>query len=358
MSLPTGCRLLAIDDTAENLQVVSAILRGAGYAVSVARSGEQGLDIARRTAPDLILLDLVMPGWDGFETCARLKAESSLREIPVVFLTASQETADVVRGFESGAVDYVTKPFNAAELLSRVRTHLELRAARERLGSLARQLSRYLSPQIHEAIFSGERRARRETRRRPLTVFFSDIVGFTTRTEAMGDAELASWLNDYLEEMAQVAQRHGGTLDKFIGDAIMVFFGDPGTAGVEEDARRCVRMAWDMLEAARRRDTEIRVGLCSGECIAGNFGSEVQMNYTIIGSVVNAAARLQSASAPGRILIADSTRRLLGPGFACEPHGSIHLRGIAQPLLGWWVTAVDQAGPQPSPQQSTETTAC
>jgi DNA-binding response OmpR family regulator len=155
MSLPTGCRLLAIDDTAENLQVVSAILRGAGYAVSVARSGEQGLDIARRAAPDLILLDLVMPGWDGFETCARLKAEVSLREIPVVFLTASQESADVVKGFESGAVDYVTKPFNAAELLSRVRTHLELRAARERLGSLARQLSRYLSPQIHEAIFSG-----------------------------------------------------------------------------------------------------------------------------------------------------------------------------------------------------------
>jgi class 3 adenylate cyclase len=116
-------------------------------------------------------------------------------------------------------------------------------------------------------------------------------------------------------------------------------------------------MAWEMLEAARRRDTEIRVGLCSGECIAGNFGSEVQMNYTIIGSVVNAAARLQSASAPGRILIAESTRRLLGPGFTCEPQGSIQLRGIAQPLLSWWVTAIDQVESEALPQP-TETPAC
>lgn len=342
MISPTGCRLLAIDDTPENLQVVSAILQGAGYPVSVARSGAQGIEIARRTTPALILLDLVMPEMDGFATCDRLKQDPVLRDVPVVFLTASQEPADVVRGFEHGAVDYVTKPFNAAELLQRVRTHVELRAARERLGSLAGQLARYLSPQIHSAIFAGERTARRETRRRPLTVFFSDIVGFTARTEAMGDAELADWLNDYLDEMAQVAQRHGGTLDKFIGDAVMVFFGDPRTEGVEEDARRCVRMAWEMMSVAGRRATEIRVGICSGECVAGNFGSEEQMNYTIIGSVVNAAARLQAASDPGRILISGSTRRWIGDGFDCEPHGEIHLRGIARPIETWWVRSIDR----------------
>jgi class 3 adenylate cyclase len=336
-----------IDDTTENLQVVSTILRSAQYAVSVARSGPQGLEIAERTPPDLVLLDLVMPDMDGFEACRRLKTHPELREIPVIFLTASREASDVLHGFEVGAVDYVTKPFNAAELLSRVQTHVQLRAARLRLASLASQLARYLSPQVHGMIFSGERQVRRETRRRPLTVFFSDIVGFTTRTEAMGDAELAHWLNDYLGEMAQIAQQHGGTLDKFIGDAVMVFFGDPSSAGVEEDARRCVRMAADMLAAAGRRQTEIRIGIHSGECVVGNFGSEEQMNYTIIGTVVNVAARLQAASLPGRILLSEATRSLLGPSCPAEPHGLIHLRGIQQPVPTFW--APTPPPPQPPP---------
>ncbi len=345
MSSNPAARVLAIDDTPENLQVVSAILQGAGYSVSVARSGVQGIEIARRSPPSLILLDLVMPEVDGFETCRRLKQDAALREIPVIFLTASTESADVVRGFEIGAVDYVTKPFHAAELLSRVQTHVQLRAARERLDSLARQLARYLSPQIHAEIFAGEREVRRGTRRRSLTVFFSDIVRFTERTEAMGDAELAAWLNDYLDEMAQISQRHGGTLDKFIGDAVMVFFGDPASAGAEEDARRCLRMAHEMVSAAERRETAIRVGIHSGDCIVGNFGSEEQMNYTIIGSVVNAAARLQAASQPSRILVSEATRTLLGGGVEAERHGELHLRGIARPLGTWWIGSGRRASP-------------
>lgn len=343
-------RILVVDDTPENLQVVSAILRGAQYAVNVARSGPQGIEIALRTPPDLILLDLVMPEMNGFEACSRLKQIPALREIPVIFLTASQDAADVVQGFGVGAVDYVTKPFNHAELLSRVQTHVQLRAARLKLASLAQQLARYLSPQVHGMIFSGEREVRRETYRRPLTVFFSDIVGFTSRTEAMGDPELATWLNDYLDEMAQIAQQHGGTLDKFIGDAVMVFFGDPGTQGVEEDARRCLRMAHDMLNAARRRETEIRIGIHSGPCMVGNFGSEEQMNYTIIGTVVNVAARLQNASQPGRILISEPTRSLLGPQIPCEPHGLVTLKGIAHPVATFWAsTSPEPAADTPLP---------
>jgi len=349
MTTLSPARILVIDDTAENLQVVCTILRGASYAVSVARSGMQGLDIAQRTPPDLILLDLVMPGMDGFEACRQLKANPALRETPVIFLTASHEAGDVLKGFEVGAVDYVTKPFNAAELLSRVQTHVQLRATRLKLSTLARQLARYLSPQVHEMIFSGEREVRRETHRRPLTVFFSDIVGFTTRTEAMGDAELATWLNDYLDEMAQVAQRHGGTLDKFIGDSVMVFFGDPGSSGVEEDARRCLRMACDMLAAARRRKTEIRIGIHSGECVVGNFGSEEQVNYTIIGTVVNVAARLQAASQPGRILLTESTRNLLGTEIVCDHHGLVNLRGITQPVTTFWASPPSSPPADPSP---------
>ncbi len=334
-------RILIVDDTVENLQVLAGILRARGYPLNVARDGRQAIDLARQTAPDLILLDIVMPELDGFAACRELKADPALAEIPVIFLTASNESQDIVKGFELGAVDYITKPFNAAELLSRVGTHLQLRAARLKLEALAGKLSRYLPPPVYASIFSGEREVRVETYRKPLTIFFSDIVGFTAKTEATPDRELAAWLNGYFEEMADIALEHGGTLDKFIGDAVMVFFGDPQSAGPREDARRCLRMALDMRRAARRRGVDIRIGVHSGECTVGNFGSEEQMNYTIIGKAVNLASRLQGRSEPGRILITAATRELVADAVSCTLRGPVELKGIAAPVTTYWVAAED-----------------
>lgn len=337
MNAPTDSRILIVDDTAENIRVIGAILQRAGCQIFIANDGLRGLEIARQVRPDLILLDVVMPEPDGFEVCRRLKADPELSEVPVVFLTSSSESDDVVRGFDLGAVDYVTKPFNAAELLSRVATHLQLRAARSRLSDLAIKLSRYLPPGVYDTIFSGERDARIETRRKPLTVFFSDIVGFTARAECLGDDALSRWLNGYLDEMAGLVHRFGGTLDKFIGDGVMVFFGDPRSDGPEADAARCVEMAAAMLKAAARRDIRIRIGMHSGECTVGNFGSERQMNYTIIGGVVNTAARLQSQSEPGRILVTEATRQLIQPHHVTEPRGAINLRGLPEAVMTHWV---------------------
>jgi len=330
-------RILIVDDTAENLQVLAGILRAEHFQLNIARNGRQALEIAGSAAPDLILLDIMMPEMDGFEACRRLKADPALADLPVIFLTASHDAESIVRGFELGAVDYITKPFYAAELLSRVRTHLQLRAARLELARLADKLSRYLAPPVFASIFAGEREARVETHRRPLTIFFSDIVGFTARTEATPDQELVPWLNGYLEAMARIALQHGGTLDKFIGDAVMVFFGDPQTAGPAEDARRCVGMALEMQRAARERGVDIRMGINSGECTVGNFGSERQMNYTIIGKAVNMASRLQARSEPGRILIGEATHRLMAGAVRCEARGPLELKGISAPVMTYWV---------------------
>ncbi len=332
-------RILIVDDTVENIQMLAGILRARGYPLNVARNGRQALEIARQTAPDLILLDIVMPEMDGFAACREFKADPALAEIPVIFLTASNESQDLLKGFELGAVDYITKPFNAAELLSRVGTHLQLRAARLKLQALAGKLSRYLPPPVYASIFSGEREVRVETYRKPLTIFFSDIVGFTAKTEATPDQELVAWLNGYLDEMAHIALEHSGTLDKFIGDAVMVFFGDPHSAGPRADARRCLRMALDMRRAARRRGVDIRIGVHSGECTVGNFGSEEQMNYTIIGKAVNAASRLQSRSEPGRILITAATHELVADAVPCTLRGPVELKGIAAPVTTYWVAA-------------------
>lgn len=333
---PTA-RILIVDDTAENLQVLAGILRAGHFHLNVARNGRQALELARTVAPDLILMDIVMPEMDGFEACRQLKADPALADLPVIFLTASNDAESVVRGFELGAVDYITKPFHAAELLSRVRTHLQLRAARLKLADLANKLSRYLPPPVYASIFSGEREARVETHRRPLTIFFSDIVGFTPRTETTPDHELVPWLNGYLDAMARIALEHGGTLDKFIGDAVMVFFGDPQTAGPKADALRCVAMALAMQRAARERGVDIRMGINSGECTVGNFGSEQQMNYTIIGKAVNMASRLQARSEPGRILIGEATHELIAGAVRCEPRGRLDLKGISTPVMSYWV---------------------
>lgn len=330
-------RLLIVDDTPQNLQVLGSILRQQGYQLNVAQHGRQALEVAFKTPPDLILLDVMMPEMDGFEACRHLKEDPRTREIPIIFLTAKTGAEDIVQGFELGGVDYVAKPFNPAELLKRVQTHLELKAARERIQELATKLSHYLPPPVYASLFSGERDARIESQRRFLTIFFADIVKFTPRSERMAPAELTTWLNTYLNEMAGICAEHGGTLDKFMGDGIMGFFGDPQTKGEQEDALWCVRMALAMQRRAAELEVPIRVGISSGECTVGNFGSAAQMSYTIIGRQVNLASRLETNSEPGRILIAESTQVLVSGAVDCQPRGPILVKGIDHEINTYWV---------------------
>ncbi len=330
-------RILIVDDTQKNIQVLGTMLQEEAYQINVAQNGLQALQVVEKVKPDLILLDIMMPEMDGYETCERLKSDPETKDIPVIFLTAKTETDDIVKGFNLGAVDYVTKPFNHAELMSRVTTHLELKAAREKLAQLAQKLSKYLSPQVYASIFSGEKDVKIESYRKPLTVFFSDIVGFTPTTEGMDHNELTVWLNNYLNEMSEIALRYGGTLDKFVGDCVMIFFGDPKSLGVEEDARQCVRMAVEMRNRAKELGINIRLGISSGQCTVGNFGSEDRMDYTIIGKVVNASARLESSSEPGRIQISDTTHALVKDVIRCEHRGEIQVKGIDRDLETYWV---------------------
>jgi adenylate cyclase len=208
---------------------------------------------------------------------------------------------------------------------------------KDQMTLLATKLAKYLSPQVYDNIFSGEREVRIETYSKPLTVFFSDIAGFTPISDNLAPRELAEWLNDYLNEMAEICLRYQGTLDKFIGDAVMVFFGDPQTRGPREDAIQCIRMAQEMLAAAERRNIKIRIGVHSGECVVGNFGSDARMDYTAVGRNVNIAARLETISAHGRILISDATWKLVDGMFSCQPHGEMKLKGLDLPVLTYWV---------------------
>ncbi|MBX3732173.1 MAG: response regulator [Verrucomicrobiae bacterium] len=343
-------QILIVDDAPENVDVLAAILRG-HYQVKVALNGARALKIAQSdTPPDLILLDVMMPEMDGYEVCRQLAATPRTRDIPVIFATAKTEVDDEARGFELGAVDYLTKPVSPPIVLARVRTHLALRQSRKNLEQLSEKLSRYLSPQVYQSIFEGRQDARIGSSRKKLTVFFSDIVGFTKQTEGMEPEDLAFILNGYLNRMWQIVQRHGGTFDKFMGDAVLVFFGDPETQGLAEDARAAVRMALEMREALTTLGTEwadrgiprrfeVRMGLTTGFCTVGNFGSEERMSYTIIGNQVNLASRLQSAAQPGEILLVHETWLLVKDKFECVPKEPIFVKGFEHPIQTYAVIA-------------------
>jgi hemerythrin-like metal-binding protein len=207
----------------------------------------------------------------------------------------------------------------------------------EQLEGLAAKLAKYLSPQVYDSIFTGEREVKIETYRKPLTVFFSDIVGFTTKSENMKTEELSIWLNDYLHRMAEIAIQYEGTLDKFIGDAVLVFFGDPKTSGEKIDAFNCTAMAMAMRQEAKKLGVDIRIGINSGLATVGNFGSENRMEYTVIGKVVNLASRLESNSKPGQILISESTYQLLENMIRCEEREEIRVKGIDKDIKTYWV---------------------
>lgn len=329
--------ILIVDDAPDNITFLKSILEGQ-YNIMAAPNGTIALKILKnRVRPDLILLDVIMPDIDGYEVCERVKSDPVISEIPIIFVTSNASPDEITKGFEVGGVDYVTKPYNPKELLERVRTHLKLQDAIEKMELLATKLGKYLSPEVYNSIFTGQQDVKIETSKKHLTVCFTDIVDFTPTAEKMSIEELTQWLNGYMNRMAEITLKYGGTLDKFIGDAVMVFFGDPKTAGTKDDAVNCVRMAKAMIQAAADMDVKIRIGINSGECVVGNFGSDNRMDYTIIGREVNSTQRLEANATAGRILISESTYELVKDEIPCESNGSLQVKGIAQAIETYWV---------------------
>ena len=224
----------------------------------------------------------------------------------------------------------------------------ELRETNDFLATISMKIAKYLSPQVYKSIFSGQKDASITTERKKLTIFFSDIKDFTATTERLQPEELTALLNEYFTEMSAIALKHGGTVDKFIGDAMLVFFGDPETKGVEEDARACLRMAIDMqhrlneLNAeGRQRGIEqpfkARIGINTGYCNVGNFGSDDRMDYTIIGAEANLAARLQSIAEPGGIVMSYETYALVRDMVRARPLPLIAMKGISREIVPYVV---------------------
>ncbi len=326
-------RILVVDDNATNVEILRMRLQAHGYEIKTAADGEEGLTAVRDQLPDLILLDVMMPKLDGIEVCRRLRADPALPFVPIILVTAKADSKDVVAGLEAGGDEYLTKPVDQAALVARVKSMLRIKAlqdtvqeqarsfrnrtarsrARRRAGSeLERlgRLKRFFSPQLADLIVSGGADDPLKSHRREVTVVFLDLRGFTAFAETSEPEEIMGVLREYHAEMGRMILAHEGTLERFAGDGMMVFFNDP--VPVPDPAARAVRMVLEMRERLaeltvkwRKRgfDLGFGAGIAQGFATIGAVGFEGRWDYGAIGTVTNLAARLCSEAKPGQILI-------------------------------------------------------
>lgn len=270
------------------------------------------------------------------QTLELLGLHASGHQFPIELSLAMWDQGD--DRFFTGIIRDITRRKEAEDQLQEANRSLKEKT--EMLEALSSKLAKYLSSQVYESIFEGKTEVRVESYRKNLTVFFSDIQGFTELTDIMEAEAVSELLNTYLSDMSVIAEEHGGTIDKFIGDGVMIFFGDPETRGQMEDALACVRMALAMRKQVEELRTDwntragsgnlhVRMGINSGYCTVGNFGSENRMDYTIVGREVNAASRLEGAAQRGQILISNTTYELVKDDFETRPVGEISVKGLA-----------------------------
>ncbi len=300
MTEVTRKTILAVDDAREILAAVRGILAPT-HTIKAVRNGEMALKIVEKQKPDLILLDILMPEMDGYEVCRRLKENPATRDIPVIFLTAQDQTSDEAKGFELGAADYIHKPFSPSILKARVGTHLALRHHMQVSEKARANLARYFSPKLVEELATRDEPLG-EVRRQDVAVLFADIVGFTRMSEALTPEAVMTLLRSYHSCIENAVFEHDGIMEKFIGDAALAIFGAPHRGA--HDATNALTCALAMLRELEYLNVErisqdqeaiqMGIGLHYGPAVMGDIGTERNMAFAVIGDTVNTGSRLEA----------------------------------------------------------------
>jgi len=354
--MTASAKILVVDDTPHNVKLLADLLTVKGYVVVTASSGAQALEKVETERPDLVLLDVVMPEMSGYEVCRKIRGSRATATLPVVMVTALDPAQERVKGIEAGADDFLSKPISQQELLARVKSLLRIKVLHDELGEWSRtleqrveaqvaqlerleRLKRFFSPQLAEMIVSGDADDPLRSHRREITVVFLDLRGFTSFAETSEPEEVMGVLREYHAEMGRLILEHEGTLERFTGDGMMIFFNDP--VPVPDAPARAVRMAVAMRQRVdellvrwRKRgyDLDFGVGVAQGYATIGAIGFEGRLDYGAIGTVTNLAARLCGEAKPGQILISQRVYGAVEDSVDVEELGGLTLRGFSKPV--------------------------
>jgi class 3 adenylate cyclase len=354
--------ILAVDDQPANLRLLDAVLSPRGYRVVRATSGEQALELLPSSGADLVLLDIVMPGIDGYEVCRRIRSASETAYLPVVMITASGHQ-EKTRAIEAGADDFVSKPFDQSELLARVASLARIKRYHDTITRQAAELAewnaelearvntqveelqrmsrlrRFLSPQVADLVINSGDESVLGSHRREIVVVFCDLRGFTAFAESSEPEEVMGVLGEYHAALGELIFRYEGTLERFTGDGLMVFFNDP--IPLEDPTQRAVEMALamrdqvaGMVEGWSRlgHDLGFGVGIAQGFATLGRIGYEGRFDYAAIGTVTNLAARLCGEADAGQVLVSQRVFSAVEAVAAGEPVGALELKGFSRPI--------------------------
>jgi adenylate cyclase len=349
-------KILVVDDTPVNVKLLADLLTVKGYDVVTAANGAEALERVAKERPGLVLLDVMMPGMSGYDVCRKIRENPDTAMLPVVMVTALDPLKERVKGIEAGADDFLTKPINQPELLARVKSLLRIKLLHDELAEWNRtlaqrveqqlaqldrleRLKRFFSPHLAELIVSGDAEDPLRSHRREITVVFLDLRGFTAFAETSEPEEVMGVLREYHAAMGRVILEHEGTLERFTGDGMMIFFNDP--LPVPDGPERAVRMAVAMRERVdellvkwRKRGYELDfgVGIAQGYATIGAIGFEGRMDYGAIGTVTNLAARLCGEAKPRQILIAQRLFGNVESLVEVEELGGLTLKGFSRPV--------------------------
>ena len=329
-------KILIVDDEPINIELLEDLLIPQKYIVEGALNGEEALAKIQNELPDLILLDVMMPGMNGFQVCSEIRKNSSLPYIPIIFITAYQiDQSDIIHGLDMGGDDYIRKPFDSSELFSRIRSCLRVKKLYDDLARTKTELSRYVSLSTVDMV---EKKASKEVfqadRAAVVTVLFSDIRGFTNFSENMVPAEIFKMLNLNLSRQIKVIEKYNGIIDKLNGDEIMAIFEGPDMAS---NALKCAHGIIKVLsvpENSKLLDwAGVGIGINTGQIYLGSLGSDTFKDYTIIGNTVNIAARLCGLASKYQILFTEATLKLIKKTeFNYRTVKRVSLRGISSPI--------------------------
>jgi len=348
--LSTVAKILVVEDNADMRNYVSSVLQRVGHEVYTARHGAEGFQVAQQVSPALIVTDLMMPLVSGLEMIGMIRQDEALRGTPVILLTAKADEDTRIEGTEMGADAYLSKPFNDRELLAEVRNLLALKENERKVAELNTYLTksvlrRFLPPSLVEKAGKGELSLDLRPEPRMVTILFSDIIGFTQLSNTLRSRKVSELLNEYLTEMTHAIFEYGGTVDKFMGDAILAIFGAPEEISPNEQVRRAIAAARQMYRTLAKlndrwqaqgipQEVQFRCGIHQGTAVVGMFGGEERADYTAIGPSVNIAARIQEAAEPSTILVSAAVADYLeleeDAITKCSP---LQLKGVDETVL-------------------------